>query len=109
MVVWERDYTEDELVEAELAFFAQDNYGNVWHMGEYPEEYENGEFDKAPGWLAGSKGASAGIAMRAEPRLKTPSYAQGYAPPPSTGSTVGGCMRLARKPACPSIATMMFL
>ena len=82
VVVWERDYSEGRLVETELGFFAQDNYGNVWHMGEYPEEYENGEFDKAPGWLAGSKGASAGIAMRAEPRLKTPSYAQGYAPPP---------------------------
>jgi hypothetical protein len=82
IVVWERDYTEGEEVEAELAFFAQDDYGNVWHMGEYPEEYEEGEFEKAPGWLAGLKGASAGIAMRAEPRLKTPSYAQGYAPPP---------------------------
>src|SRR5918995_1524474 len=82
MVVWERDYSEGELVEAQLAFFAQDNYGNVWHMGEYPEEYEQGEFEKAPGWLAGLKGAKAGIAMRAEPRLKTPSYAQGYAPPP---------------------------
>src|SRR5215208_7515564 len=70
-------------------------YGNVWHMGEYPEEYENGEFEKAPGWLAGFKGAKAGIAMRAQPRLKTPSYAQGYAPPPpSTGSTVGGSTRL---------------
>ena len=82
VVVWERDYNNGELVEAELAFFAQDNDGNVWHMGEYPEEYENGEFDKAPGWLAGSKGATAGIAMRAEPRLGTPGYAQGYAPPP---------------------------
>ena len=82
IVVWERDYSEGEEVEAELAFFAQDNYGNVWHMGEYPEEYENGKFDKAPGWLAGLKGASAGIAMRAQPRLGTPSYAQGYAPPP---------------------------
>ena len=39
VVVWEKDYTEGELVEAELAFFAQDDYGNVWHMGEYPEEY----------------------------------------------------------------------
>jgi hypothetical protein len=82
VVVWERDYNEGELVEAELAFFAQDKDGNVWHMGEYPEEYEGGEFVKAPGWLAGSKGATAGIAMRAEPRLGTPSYAQGYAPPP---------------------------
>ena len=104
-VVWERDYTEGEEVEAELAFFAQDIYGNVWHMGEYPEEYENGEFDKAPGWLAGLKGASAGIAMRAQPRTGTPSYAQGYAPPRSTGWTVGGCTRWARRPACPSIAT----
>jgi hypothetical protein len=82
VVVWERDYNEGELVEAELGFFAQDNDGNVWYMGEYPEEYEEGEFDQAPGWLAGSKGATAGIAMRAEPRLGTPSYAQGYAPPP---------------------------
>ena len=82
VVVWERDYNEGELVEAELGFFAQDKDGNVWHMGEYPEEYEEGEFDKAPGWLAGSKGATAGIAMRAEPRLGTPGYAQGYAPPP---------------------------
>jgi hypothetical protein len=82
MIVWERDYNEGQLVEAELGFFAQDDYGNVWHMGEYQEEYEDGEFDKAPGWLAGLKGATAGIAMRAEPRLKTPSYAQGYAPPP---------------------------
>jgi len=82
IVVWERDYDEGELVEAELGFFAQDKDGNVWHMGEYPEEYEEGEFDKAPGWLAGFEGATAGIAMGAEPRLGTPSYAQGYAPPP---------------------------
>jgi hypothetical protein len=82
VIVWERDYNDGKLVEAELGFFAQDNYGNVWHMGEYPEEYNEGEFDKAPGWLAGSKGATAGIAMRAEPRLGTPGYAQGYAPPP---------------------------
>ena len=29
VVVWERDYTEGEEVEAELAFFAQDKDGNV--------------------------------------------------------------------------------
>ena len=101
VVVWERDYTEGEEVEAELAFFAQDNYGNVWHMGEYPEEYENGEFDKAPGWLAGSKGASAGIAMRAEPRLKTPSYAQGYAPPPINWVDRGRVYEVGQKSCVP--------
>ncbi len=46
ILVWERDYNEGELVESELGFFAQDKDGNVWHMGEYPEEYEEGEFDK---------------------------------------------------------------
>jgi hypothetical protein len=101
VVVWERDYSENELVEAELAFFAQDDYGNVWHMGEYPEEYEGGEFDKAPGWLAGSKGASAGIAMRAEPRLKTPSYAQGYAPPPINWIDRGRVYKVGQKSCVP--------
>jgi hypothetical protein len=101
MVVLERDYTEGEEVEAELAFFAQDDYGNVWHMGEYPEEYEDGEFDKAPGWLAGLKGASAGIAMRAEPRLKTPSYAQGYAPPPINWVDRGRVYKVGQKSCVP--------
>jgi hypothetical protein len=101
VVVWERDYSDGEEVEAELAFFAQDNYGNVWHMGEYPEEYEEGEFDKAPGWLAGFKGASAGIAMRAEPRLGTPSYAQGYAPPPINWVDRGRVYKVGQKTCVP--------
>ena len=29
VIVWERDYNEGDLVEAELGFFAQDNDGNV--------------------------------------------------------------------------------
>jgi hypothetical protein len=51
-VVWERDHTEGELEEAGLAFFAQDNDANVWHMGEYPEEYEEGP--RWPGLRPGS-------------------------------------------------------
>jgi hypothetical protein len=82
LVVWDRDYSGGQLVETELAFHAQDNDGNVWHLGQYPEEYENGKFDKAPAWIVGRKGAHAGISMKAEPRLGAPSYAQGYAPPP---------------------------
>jgi hypothetical protein len=81
-VVWERDYTEGQLVEAELALFVADRYGNVWHMGEYPEEYEEGEFVKAPAWVHGLKGACAGITIPSDPRTGTPGYAQGYAPPP---------------------------
>lgn len=81
-VVWDRDYDDGELVESELAFFAQDIDGNVWHLGQYPEEYDDGELEKAPAWIEGQAGARAGLAMKAEPSLGTPSYAQGYAPPP---------------------------
>ncbi len=101
ILVWERDYNEGELVESELGFFAQDKDGNVWHMGEYPEEYEEGEFDKAPGWLAGSKGATAGIAMRAEPQLGTPGYAQGYAPPPINWIDRGRVYKVGQKTCVP--------
>jgi hypothetical protein len=68
IVVWECDYTEGELVETELALFAQDKDGNIWHMGEYPEEYEEGEFEKAPAWIHGLKGATAGVTIPVEPR-----------------------------------------
>jgi hypothetical protein len=81
-VAWERDFVNDELVEAELALFAQDKAGNVWHVGEYPEEYEEGKFVGAPAWFHGIKGAYAGIVMHANPRVGTPDYQQGYAPPP---------------------------
>jgi hypothetical protein len=82
LVILETDYTAGQLSEPELAFFAQDNAGNVWLVGEYPEEYENGKFDKAPAWISGQKGARAGITMKAKPQLATPDYAQGFAPPP---------------------------
>lgn len=82
VVIWERDYTDAELEESELAFFAQDRDGNVWHLGEYPEEYDDGKLVKSPGWIAGEHGARAGIQMMAHPRPGTPDYEQGFAPPP---------------------------
>jgi hypothetical protein len=80
VVSWDLDYSAGELVEAELAFFAQDNDGNVWRMGEYPEEYEEGKLVDAPAWFAGVQNARAGIAMKAESHLGEPSYSQGWAP-----------------------------
>jgi hypothetical protein len=80
VVGWERDFSAHRLVETELAFFAQDNDGNVWQLGQYPEEYENGKFVDAPAWIAGFQNARAGISMKAEPRLGAPSYSQGWGP-----------------------------
>jgi hypothetical protein len=80
VVVWDRDYNNGELAEAELTFWAQDKHGNVWNLGEYPEEYENGKFVGAPStWIAGQDRARAGVIMLAEPRVGA-LYLQGRAP-----------------------------
>jgi hypothetical protein len=81
VVIWDRDFNEGELVEAELSFFAQDTAGNVWNLGEYPEEYEDGVFVGAPStWIAGLAGAEGGLHMLAKPRTGTSWYLQGSAP-----------------------------
>jgi hypothetical protein len=88
-VVWDRDINAGKLLEGELTFFAQDDDGNVWNFGEYPEQYdEHGRFDGAPDtWLSGLANAKAGILMRADPRPGTPSYLQGNAPDIGFGDT----------------------
>ncbi len=81
VVVWDRDIVEGQIAESELAFFAQDERGNVWNLGEYPEEFEDGKFIGAPStWIAGEARAKAGIHMRGKPRLDQPRYLQGWAP-----------------------------
>lgn len=80
VVSWDLDFSDGELAEAELAFFAQDNDGNVWRMGEHPEEYELGRLVDAPTWLAGVNGAKAGVSMLGEPLVGTLSYSQGWDP-----------------------------
>lgn len=68
VVAWDRDFLEGQLQEQELALFAQDDRGNLWNFGEYPEEYENGKFTGAPDtWIRGARGAYGGIHMLAKP------------------------------------------
>jgi hypothetical protein len=81
VVIWDRDINEGQLEESELAFQAQDNDGNVWLLGEYPEVYEDGKLQGAEDtWIAGLQGARPGVLMRASPRTGTPSYLEGLAP-----------------------------
>jgi hypothetical protein len=79
-VVWVEDYSDGELVEVEIAFYAQDDAGTVWYFGEHPEEYEDGEFVAAPTWIAGFDDAKPGIKMFADPTKHTQTYYQGWAP-----------------------------
>ena len=80
VVAWIVDIAEGEVVEKEVAFYAQDNDGNVWYFGEHPEEYEDGEFLAAPTWIAGVAEARPGVKMWADPQVGMPSYFQGWAP-----------------------------
>ncbi|HJV12742.1 MAG TPA: hypothetical protein VJ625_02530 [Propionibacteriaceae bacterium] len=81
VVLLEKDINEGELQEAELRFEAQDNAGNIWNLGEYPEEWEDGKFHAAPDvWLAGLAEAEPGNSMVGNPQLGTPEYLQGWAP-----------------------------
>jgi hypothetical protein len=80
VVSWDLDYSDGELAEAELAFFAQDKTGNVWRFGEYPVEYEEGKIVDIPCWIHGIEGSIAGIEMYANPKVGMPSYSQGWAP-----------------------------
>lgn len=83
VVIWERDFKGDDLEEDELTFFAQDKSGNVWHLGQYSELWEGPEFSAGRAWWVGHPhGARAGIMMKADPQLGTPSWSEGYAPPP---------------------------
>ena len=77
-VGWDRDFVDGELEEAEIMFLAQDKDGNVWILGEYPEEYDNGKFDAAPCWIHGVNG-HAGIVVKGEPKIGD-NYSQGWAP-----------------------------
>lgn len=80
LVMWDRDFQDGELVEEEIAFVAQDREGNVWYLGEYPEEHEDGSVSAPSTWLAGKQDAIAGVFMRKDPRPNTSTYLQGRAP-----------------------------
>jgi hypothetical protein len=80
VVALDQDYLEGQLQEQELAFFAQDNAGNVWNFGEYPEEYDNGKLSGAPStWIRGSGGAYGGMHVLGQPRVGS-QYREGLVP-----------------------------
>jgi hypothetical protein len=80
VVNYDLDWKEGQLVEAENAFFAQDDSGSVWLMGEYPEEYDDGDgvVTLNPAWFHGLEGASAGILVPGRAELGSRSFSQGY-------------------------------
>ena len=80
VVAWIVDYNNNEVTEKEVAFHAQDNDGNVWYLGEHPEEFKDGKFVDAPTWIAGLEEARAGVKMMADPQVGMTKYFQGWGP-----------------------------
>jgi hypothetical protein len=80
VVVRERAWRGESLVEDTEDWFAQDNEGNVWYFGEDTAECRGGEAVNRHGaWEAGVDGAQPGIVMLGAPRVGD-TYRQEYYP-----------------------------
>jgi len=80
VVAWDQDINEGVLRESELALFAQSDEGDVWLSGEYPEEYDNGEFVGAENtWIHGIENARAGVTVVKDPVVGSPGYEEAIA------------------------------
>ena len=70
LVLEEKDYTNGELVESTLDYFAQHRDGQVYYFGERVDEYEGGKVVGHTGqWLAGENGNVQGVFMPVSPRV----------------------------------------
>ena len=59
-----------KLLEKTFDYYAQDDGGNVWYLGEDTRELlGGGKVDTAGSWLAGKSGAKPGLIMEADPRV----------------------------------------
>jgi hypothetical protein len=69
VVILDQDIDAGQNGETALDYLAQDKSGNVWYLGSYTEIYEGGQFVNAKdAWLAGTREASAGVLMMADPK-----------------------------------------
>lgn len=103
VVIYDLDISNGQLEEQELTFFAQDDEGNVWHLGQIRETFDEQEFVGGRAWMVGHmEGAKAGIMMPANPREGTPSYSEGYAPPPFNWTDRGRIRKFGEKATSPA-------
>lgn len=79
--VVDRDFVKGQIIAGSIDYYAQDDRGNVWYLGEATEHYVSGKLtDHADSWIAGKDGALPGIFMPARPALGEPRFQQEYAP-----------------------------
>ena len=57
------------LIERTFDWYAQDDAGRVWYLGENTHAYEDGQVSTEGSWQAGVDGAKPGIVMFRHPRV----------------------------------------
>jgi hypothetical protein len=71
-VIEDREFEGGEIAERTLDYFAQDDRGTVWYLGEDVDNYENGKVVGHGGaWLYGKDTDKMGVGMPAHPRVGT--------------------------------------
>jgi hypothetical protein len=66
----DREYEQGKLVEVALDYFAQDDNGTVYYLGEDVDEYEDGKVIGHEGsWLFGKDTPAPGVMIPADPKL----------------------------------------
>src|SRR4030095_15028275 len=68
-VVNDTVFVEGKLEETTNDWYAQDNNGNVWYMGEDTTDFTNKKNPHEVSWESGVKGAKAGLIMLGEPKV----------------------------------------
>jgi len=59
-----------KLLEKTFDYYAQDDRGNVWYLGEDTREFlSGGKVDRSGSWLTGKLGAKPGLIMKADPQV----------------------------------------
>ena len=102
VVMWDVDFKAEKLAEAELAFYAQDKGGNVWYLGEFGRDLRRWRMEGSPSLVGRHGRCESGIKMQAEPRPGTPSYSQGYSPPPYKWTDRGKVDQVGQKTCVPA-------
>jgi hypothetical protein len=69
-VIRDSEYEDGELVERTFDYFAQDDRGTVWYLGEDVNDYEDGKLVGHGGaWLYGKDTNKMGVGMPAHPKV----------------------------------------
>jgi hypothetical protein len=73
-VVSDKAFVDGKLLEETVDWYAQDDQGRVWYLGEDTTSFEKPQPSKAGSWEAGVNGAKPGVVMFADGHVNQPYY-----------------------------------